>query len=222
MDKIVIGIVEDDDAQINSICRTLYSHFHKNADLSSKFELDFKPYDISKNLDSILREITDDIEKTSIDFIIVDYKIVSKNSNTNGVEIVTKLKNIVKEFPTIVLTEREAECSRIMDIDPDKIYSKKGFLQAKGDYSIEASNKIFKNIFRYSNKKAALINRINELIKANEDSGDLDNIDELLTLEKELSDYYPDGETSVEKALDRATLNEIVTLIEKANALLEE
>lgn len=222
MDKIVIGIVEDDVTQINSICRTLYSHFQKNDDLTSRFELDFKPYDISKNLDSILSEITEDIEKTSIDFIIVDYKIVSSNSNTNGVEIVTKLKKIVREFPTIILTEREAECSRMMDIDPDKIYSKKGFLKAKDDYSIEASSKIFKNIFRYSNKKESLMHRISELKKANEDSGDLDNINELLMLEKELSDYYPDGETSVEKALDRASLNEIVRLIEQANALLEE
>lgn len=222
MDKIVIGIVEDDDTQINSICRTLYSHFQKNDDLTSRFELDFKPYDISKNLDFILSEITEDIEKTSIDFIIVDYKIVSSNSNTNGVEIVTKLKKIVREFPTIILTEREAECSRMMDIDPDKIYSKKGFLKAKDDYSIEASNKIFKNILRYSNKKESLMHKISELKKANEDSGDLDNINELLMLEKELSDYYPDGETSVEKALDRASLNEIVSLIEQANALLEE
>lgn len=222
MNKIVIGIVEDNAAQINSIKRTLYSHFKNNTEFASEFTLDYKSYDINKSLDLILKEITDDIEKDKIDFIIVDYKIVSSNLNTNGVEIYNKLKKIVREFPAIILTERETECIRMMDIDPDKIYSKKGFLKAKEEYSIDAANKIFKNIIRFSKKKDSLIYKIDELKKMNENTGNLENIDEILMLEKELSDYCPDGETSVEKVLDKASLNTIAELIEKANALLEE
>lgn len=222
MVEIFVGIVEDDDAQINSIKRTLYGHLKNNPELSNHFNLKFKSYDINKKLDLLIKDIIYDIETNKIDFIIVDYKIVSINSNTSGVELFNELKKIVREFPAVILTERETECIQTMDVDPDKIYSKKGFFKAKEDYSKDAANKIFNNIIRFSNKKDYLINKISDLKKDNEINGSLENIDEILALEKELSDYYPDGETNIEKTLDKNSLNEIIELIERANSLLKE
>lgn len=220
MEKIIIGIVEDDEAQRNSICRTLYSHFGKVEEYQGKYDLGFKQYNVVNDIQTLFNEISNDILNKKIDTIIVDYKIVSEKTNTNGVSIVDELKKLVREFPAIILTERENECINATDIDPDKIYSKKGFLLAKSPYSSNAAEKIFKNIFRFSNKRTSLINKIDLLKKQNDSNGELDNLDEILELERELSDYTPEELTSVEKILDKSELDNILNMIERANALL--
>ena len=129
---MVIGIIDDDKNEIDSIRRTIITIIKRyNLDVD---ELKFKIYDLNSDVGkltaNLIKVIIDDILKFEISILIIDHKIVvNSNEIFNGSDIFEQIRNEAPDFPTIIMTNVVEDSMKNNYVDPDKVYAKSEFLK---------------------------------------------------------------------------------------------
>ena len=214
----IIGLIDDEESQLKKIRRTIKT----NAKVNEQY--DFKSYSISDNtldvVSEIFEQVMSDIRDSKITSLIVGYKIITKTSKIKGTDIFKRIKEKVPKFPVIILAEVVEDSIEPEFIDADKVYKKKDFYRIESDYSKEKVFNIFDNMRKYNEQRDKLQLAIADLKRKLVDgSRGRDVIEDILSLESQLSDYVPIAQSQIDKIFDESRVKKIVALIEKANAL---
>lgn len=221
---MIIGIIDDDDDEINIIQKTIITIIRKN-NLIEK-DINFKIYDLhseaGKLTENLMNQIIDDISNFQISLLIIDYKImVNSNELLKGSDIFEQIRKIAPDFPTIIMTNVVEDSVKNDYVDPDKVYAKSEFFKIR-EYAKEKTENIIKNIHRYKNLRETTQEELeelkNELIK---DTENQEIINKIVEKEKELDKYLPIQRTYLEEVMNPEELKEILKLIEDAKKLLE-
>lgn len=221
---MIIGIIDDDDDEVNIIQKTIITIIRKN-NLIEK-DINFKIYDLhseaGKLTENLMNQIIDDISNFQISLLIIDYKImVNSNELLKGSDIFEQIRKIAPDFPTIIMTNVVEDSVKNDYVDPDKVYAKSEFFKI-GEYAKEKTENIIKNIHRYKNLRETTQEELeelkNELIK---DTENQEIINKIVEKEKELDKYLPLQRTYLEEVMNPEELKEILKLIEDAKKLLE-
>lgn len=216
-----IGLIDDNDGQLADIRATIKEN--KSRDVS----IDFKKYTIPTNsetaIDTLLKEIINDIKEECVQALIIDYKIVISTKNIDGTKIIKILKDNIPNFPVVVLTEIPDESRKKDYIDADKVYIKKNFLKLKDEYSKEKVNNIIDSIEKYVKQKDKLQTELDEAWK--KESLKIDKskaIQDIIEVEEMLSKYIPLEITQADRVINKDKISEIMTVIKQANDLLDK
>lgn len=218
--NFIIGLVDDEDSQLQRIRRTIKTNAPKDV------LYEFKNYELAGTAESltnyVFEEVIRDIESGCLSLLIIDYKIMIEVTKVEGTDIYQKIQKAVPQFPVIMLTDVIDDCVNHQFIDPDKVYKKSEFFKLEGDYSKEKTTNIFRNMERYSDIRSNLENRLHMLkTRLVDEKGSQELYDELVQTEHELDEYKPLEETQMEKALDSSKVKEIIELLAKTEIMLE-
>ncbi len=217
----IIGLIDDEESQLSKIRRTIKT----NAKQDEKY--DFKSYLISENANDVVSDVFDevinDIKALKLSSLIVDYKIIVKTYKIKGTDIFKRIKEEVPKFPVIILTEVVEESTEPDFVDADKVYKKKDFYKIESEYSKEKVFNIFDSMRKYVGQRDRLQLTIDDLKqKLTKGSSEREAVvSDILALESQLDDFVPTEQSQIDKVFDERKAKEIVSLIEKANALLE-
>ena len=224
MSNIYIGIVDDDKSHVMDIQR-VFARYSKVEDTSLSFSYKSFYKDEGSDYATLLKDIMEAIKAQTIDCLIIDYKLMFVHETNKGADIINTVHDILPEFPCIILTGRGDECAKEFRVDPDKIYVKEDFLAITEDISTSLVKKIIANVIITKKRKRELITQIDTLkeqIKTDEDGINVNElIEKIIILESKLDKYCMVGQSEIDKIYDSSSLEKIVSLIEKANNLLE-
>lgn len=223
MIKICIGIVDDDKQHVMDIKR-VFTRYSKLEDTT--LDISFESFYKDKNSDygTLLNSIIEAIRTQSIDCMIIDYKLVFAHETNKGADIINTIRNILPAFPCVILTGRGEDCAKEFRVDPDKIYIKEEFLSIGEKKSNVLVKKIIANIIMANQNKQFLISQIDflkEQIRTGIDNTKINGfIEQIIELESKLDKYCMVGQSELDKIYNSSSLEKIVSLIEKANKLL--
>ena len=121
-----------------------------------------------------------------------------------------------------MLTEVVEESTEPNFVDADKVYKKKDFYKIESEYSKEKVFNIFDSMRKYVEQRDELQLTIDDFKnKLTKGIMGREAIGNILVLESQLSDFVPTEQSQIDKVFNENKAKEIVTLIEKANDLLE-
>lgn len=221
---MVIGIIDDDKNEINSIQRTIITII-KRYNLEAN-DLKFKIYDLNtengKLTENLIKVIIDDILKFEISILVIDHKIVvNSNEIFNGSDIFEQIRRVAPDFPTIIMTNVVEDSMKNNYVDPDKVYAKSEFFKIS-EYAKEKTENMLKNVKRYSELRNTTQEELDvlksELAKNTENQ---DIVNRIVEKEKELDKYLPIQRSYLEEVINIEELKEILKLIEDAKKLME-
>lgn len=221
---MIIGIIDDDENEIDSIQRTIITIIKRNN--LSVSNIEFKIYDLNseagKLTDNLIRQVIEDISKFEISLLIIDHKImVNSNELLNGSDIFEQMRKVAPDFPTIIMTNVVEDSMKNNYVDPDKVYAKSEFFKI-GEYAKEKTENILKNIQRYKRLRETTQEELEELkSELIKDTENQEIVNKIVEKEKELDKYLPKQRTYLEEAMNPEELKEILKLIEDAKKLLE-
>lgn len=220
MEEYKIGIIEDDNSELNSIKRTIDYH------LSSENSILFKDYKINESkleYNDIIEKIKQDIINNDIMLLIVDNKLVVDGKIVNGTSIYEELKKSITDFPVVVMTNYREDAYKSDYVDPDKVYSKENFF-ANGEYTKEKINSINLMIEKYTRMKNNIIAEHEKIVKEymyeSKNEGQ-DKLNELLKLDLEKKKYTPVDTTYLEELISPDYIKEIIELLEEVKENLD-
>lgn len=221
MNNYYIGIIDEDQDEIQDIKRTIL--INKPESISEDL-IQFVDYPLPQNASILSDEVTNsvlrDIVNGTIHLLIVDYRIIVESTYVEGTEIFNKISSLVSKFPTIILTNVPDDCYKPF-IDADKVYSKRAFFKVDENYSQEKTRNIFRNIENYKSQREQLSATLGEqLLKLETQGYSLETYQSIISLEKALDAYLPQGQSTVEKDLSITELKDAVDLLKEANGLI--
>lgn len=221
---MIIGIIDDDGNEINSIQRAIITIIKRN-NLDAD-NVEFKIYELNsdagKLTENLINQVTEDISKFEISLLIIDHKIVA-NSNEllNGSDIFEQIRKIAPDFPTIIMTNVVEDSMKNNYVDADKVYAKSEFFKIQ-EYAKEKTENILRNIKRYENLRNSTQQELEELkSELVKDTENQEIVNKIVEKEKELDKYLPIQQSYLEEIINLKELKEILKLIEDANKMLE-
>lgn len=221
---MIIGIIDDDGNEINSIQRAIITIIKRN-NLDAD-NVEFKIYELNsdagKLTENLINQVTEDISKFEISLLIIDHKIVA-NSNEllNGSDIFEQIRKIASDFPTIIMTNVVEDSMKNNYVDADKVYAKSEFFKIQ-EYAKEKTENILRNIKRYENLRNSTQQELEELkSELVKDTENQEIVNKIVEKEKELDKYLPIQQSYLEEIINLEELKEILKLIEDANKMLE-
>lgn len=221
-----IGIIDDNSSELDDIRATIFTAWKKSPDIIE--EVDFKPYSLEKTRDfkeKLESELLQDIEKRTIQSLIVDYKLDSLRKVLEGKDVVEYLQELAPAFPVVILTNAPSGSKKEAEIDPDKVYDKREFLKANSSESDEMCFKIYLNIMRYIKHRgeleAALDMSLNDLASRPGADVDIELLSRISEIEVDLSKYVPIDKSHTEKLFDLSELKGLIEEISKLEGNLE-
>lgn len=221
---MIIGIIDDDGNEINSIQRAIITIIKRN-NLDAD-NVEFKIYELNsdagKLTENLINQVTEDISKFEISLLIIDHKIVA-NSNEllNGSDIFEQIRKIAPDFPTIIMTNVVEDSMKNNYVDADKVYAKSEFFKIQ-EYAKEKTENILRNIKRYENLRNSTQQELEELkSELVKDTENQEIVNKIVEKEKELDKYLPIQQSYLEEIINLEELKEILKLIEDANKMLE-
>ena len=221
-----IGIIDDNSSELDDIRATIFTAWKKSPDILE--EVDFKPYSLEKTQDfkeKLESELLQDIEKRTIQSLIVDYKLDSLRKVLEGKDVVEYLQDLAPAFPVVILTNAPSGSKKEAEIDPDKVYDKREFLKVNSSESDEMCFKIYLNIMRYIKHRGelevALDASLNDLASRPGADVDIDLLSRISEIEVDLSKYVPIDKSHAEKLFDLSELKGLIEEISKLEGNLE-
>lgn len=221
---MVIGIIDDDKNEINSIQRTIITIINRyNLEAN---DLKFKIYDLNtengKLTENLIKAVIDDILKFEISILVIDHKIVvNSNEIFNGSDIFEQIRRDAPDFPTIIMTNVVEDSMKNNYVDPDKVYAKSEFFKIR-EYAKEKTENMLKNVKRYSELRNTTQEELDELkIELAKNTENQDIVNRIVEKEKELDKYLPIQRSYLEEVINIEELKEILKLIEDAKKLME-
>lgn len=220
-----IGIIDDNLFEVEDIQATIYTVWLKHADAPN--EVDFKHYELSSTpnfKEKLFQELLGDIENSTIQSLIIDYKLDSLRTVLEGKDIVDYLRDRVPFFPVIILTNAPQPSKIEEKIDPDKVYDKRSFFDLNSPTSSDMAFNIYLNMKRYINRRSELEEKLAaalvELTSSDRAAGDISLISQITKIEEELSDYTITGQSHAEQAFDLSELRELISELQSVTCLV--
>lgn len=211
-----IGIIDDvkeerDDIQVSVL-----------DNMGAEIKVEFKEYVLEhKAKERLLGEIREDVSEGLIQALIVDFRLDTKEDIIKGWEIIEFTHDEFPEFPVVIMTNAPDESKESQCIDADKVYAKKIFLNPQLVETKELVRNIFLNIERYVNNRKKLEAQLNvELQNYEKDSENIEVLERIVEIEKELAKYKQIYQTTLETSLRMDELKEAFTLLDKYEKLL--
>lgn len=224
MTEIKIGIIDDDNTHVNDIKR-VFARYSKIEDTSLSLSYESFYNDKNSDYEALLNNIMSAISKQTVDCLLIDYKLVFVHETNKGADIINEIRDTLPEFPCVILTGRGDECAKELRVDPDKIYVKEDFLAIGTEKSNMLVKKIISNVIIAKQRIQTLTAQINGLkdqIKIGTDASKTNEIiGKIIEFESKLAKYCVLGQSEVDKIYDSQAMEKIVSLIEKANELLD-
>lgn len=221
---MIIGIIDDDENEINSIQRTIITIIKRNNIDADNIE--FKIYDLNseagKLTENLINQVIGDISEFEISLLIIDHKImVNSNELLNGSDIFEQIRKVAPDFPTIIMTNVVEDSMKNNYVDADKVYAKSEFFKIQ-EYAKEKTENILRNIKRYESLRNSTQQELEELkSELVKDTENQEIVNKIVEKEKELDKYLPIQQSYLEEAINLEELKEILKLIEDANKMLE-
>ena len=221
MNHYVIGIIDEDHADVDSIIRTII--FNKPPEIEES-QIQFTPFSTNA-LDTSFNEAIGNyllkIEEKQITALIIDYKIINNASCIKGTDVLKKVEDEVAKFPLIILSNVPDDCYDEF-VDADKVYSKHLFFKIEEQYSKEKTKNIFRNMDHYLEIRSKLeVQHSQSMEKMMREGTTPEVINEIVETEKLLANYTPQHQTSSETLLDISDLQSAVELLREVDTLLD-
>lgn len=191
-EKILVGIVDDDNSKITNIMTNLLKSVDSiigsetpisqdKKDQYEKFEIIPVEISLVSNLDKMIEEIVN----KNINILIIDYKLNSlANINFSGVDLAKKINDAIINFPVFILTSFEEDLYNKEIFDSYQVFDYSRYMEEKNE-TLELNYKIIKQVVIYKKEIESWENRLLELIKFAGTSSDVD--DEIMELDRKLS-----------------------------------
>ena len=220
MTKYIIGIIDEDKADVDNIIRTIM--LNKPEDIEEA-QIQFTPFQtdiLSNAFDESIQRFLSEIEEMKITGLIIDYKIMENSVCIKGTEILNRLEDVVAKFPLIILSNLPNDCYHEL-VDADKVYSKQLFFKIEEQYSHEKTLNIFRNMDHYLEMRSKLkLQYLQSIERMKHEGTTAQVIAAIVETEKKLADYLPQHQTESEKMLDIADLKNAIQLLREADELL--
>lgn len=213
---IQIGIIDDVKSERDDIQVSILDN------IDTGIEVGFKEYEIERKSKEVLfNEIREDISEELIQALIVDYRLDTTEDIIKGWEIIEFTHYEFPEFPVIIMTNAPDESKESQHTDADKVYAKKIFLNPQLDATKELVKNIILNINKYEIKRKELESNLAiELKKFEQDSENIKILENIISIEKELSKYKQIYQTTLDAELEMNNLKEAFALLDKYENLL--
>lgn len=211
-----IGIIDDAKSERDDIQVSVLDNVGWNA------EVEFKEYELEgRTREEIVGEIRQDVEEGMIHALIVDFKLDTTADVIEGWEIIEFMHEETPEFPVVIMTNAPDESKKSQYTDADKVYVKKVFLKPDLDITKELVNNIMLNMEKYTSRRKELEERLEICLKRLDQNGaSQEALEEIITVENELSRYKQIYQTTVDTALDMSDLKEAFEELDKYEKLL--
>lgn len=211
-----IGIIDDvknerDDIQVSIL-----------DNVNAGTEVCFKEYVLEhKTKDLLFNEIREDVSEEVIQALIVDFRLDTTEDIIKGWEIIEFTHNEFPEFPVVIMTNAPDESKESNYTDADKVYAKKVFLNPQLDETKELVRNIILNINRYDKNRKELEAKLTvELQKLENDGENIEILENIIAIEKELTKYKQMYQTTLDTALEMDNLKEAFALLDKYENML--
>lgn len=213
-----IGIIDDVKSERDDIQVSILDN------LNAETEVSFKEYVLEhKTKEELFKEIREDVSEGGIHALIVDFRLDTTEDVIKGWEIIEFAHAEFPEFPIIIMTNAPNESKESNHIDADKVYAKKVFLNPQSDETKELVRNIFLNIHRYDKRRKELEAQLTiELQKLETDGENIEILESVINLEKELSKYKQIYQTTIDTELGMNDLKEAFALLDKYEDMLRK
>ena len=211
-----IGIIDDVKSERDDIQVSILDNVNKGT------KIEFKEYVLEhKTKDSLFNEIREDISNEVIQALIVDFRLDTTEDIIKGWEIIEFTHNEFPEFPVVIMTNVPDESKESNHTDADKVYAKKVFLNPQSTETKELVKNILLNISRYDMKRKELETKLSaELQKLETDSENVEILENIINIEKELTKYKQMYQTTIDTELEMDDLKEAFALLDKYENML--
>lgn len=211
-----IGIIDDVKSERDDIQVSILDNVNAGTGV------EFKEYVLEhKTKDSLFNEIREDVSDEVIQALIVDYRLDTTEDIIKGWEIIEFTHNEFPEFPVVIMTNAPDESKESNHTDADKVYAKKVFLNPQSAETKELVKNIFLNINRYAKRRKELEAKLSvELQKLETDGENVEILENIINIEKELTKYKQMYQTTIDKELEMDDLKEAFALLDKYENML--
>ena len=204
-----IVYIDENDGWLNQVYQTLKD--------------DFEVTKIKVDAESSVEDIMGKLSELEIDAIITDYLLEEEGEvSFNGNMIVEEVRKTAPHFPIIMLTSHEPQAISHMD-DVHIIYGKSIFDGESEDELSIFKSKVKSNISTYYSKINDTNNRIEELVKKqNEEGLGLTEEEELTKLFTLMDELEPDGKELPANLIHPNSITKLNDFVAETRAILEE
>lgn len=213
-----IGIIDDVKSERDDIQVSILDNVNAGT------EVDFKEYTLEhKTKASLLNEIREDVSEEIIQALIVDFRLDTTEDIIKGWEIIEFTHDEFPEFPVVIMTNAPDESKESNHTDADKVYAKKVFLNPQSSETRELVRNIILNINRYDKKRKELEGKLTvELQKLETDGENIEILENIIAIEKELTRYKQMYQTTIDTELEMDDLKEAFALLDKYENMLRK
>lgn len=211
-----IGIIDDVKSERDDIQVSILDNVNAGTGV------EFKEYVLEhKTKDTLFNEIREDVSDEVIQALIVDYRLDTTEDIIKGWEIIEFTHNEFPEFPVIIMTNAPDESKESDHTDADKVYAKKVFLNPQSAETKELVKNIILNINRYAKRRKELEAKLSvELQKLETDGENIEILENIINIEKELTKYKQMYQTTIDTELEMDDLKEAFALLDKYENML--
>lgn len=211
-----IGIIDDVKSERDDIQVSILDN------VTAGTGVEFKEYVLEhKTKDTLFNEIREDVSNEVIQALIVDYRLDTTEDIIKGWEIIEFTHNEFPEFPVVIMTNAPDESKESDHTDADKVYAKKVFLNPQCAETKELVKNILLNINRYDKRRKELEAKLSvELQKLGTDGENVGILENIITIEKELTKYKQMYQTTIDAELEMDDLKEAFALLDKYENML--
>lgn len=213
-----IGIIDDVKSERDDIQVSILDNVNVGT------QVDFKEYVLEhKAKESLFNEIREDVSEEVIQALIVDFRLDTTEDIIKGWEIIEFAHAEFPEFPVVIMTNAPDESKESNHTDADKVYAKKVFLNPQSDETKELVRNIFLNINRYDKRRKELEAQLTiELQKLESDGENVEILESVINLEKELAKYKQLYQTTIDTKLEMDDLKEAFALLDRYENMLRK
>ncbi len=206
-----IGIIDDVKSERDDIQVSILDNVNTGT------EVEFKEYVLEhKTKENLFSEIRKDVSDEVIHALIVDFRLDTTEDIIKGWEIIEFTHLEFPEFPVVIMTNVPDESKESEYTDADKVYAKKIFLNPQSEETNELVKNIILNINRYNKHRKDLEAKLTiELQKLEKDSDNIQVLENVISIEKELAKYKQIYQTVIDMELEMDNLKEAFALLDK-------
>ena len=221
MQKIIIGIIDDDPTKVTQLLTYLKLGWKDENDnlLKEKYkDVYLCPLEIS--IENNLDQMVEKIFESKPDVLIIDYKLSSQKSIAyTGVSLAQALDNIMREFPIFILTTYQDDLFDKECFDVYQVFDFERYIK-DDDERLELNSKL---VEQFRNYRITLEKWHKELIKLLPQAGASAEIDQrIIELDSNIEKSINGSSIIPEKTKVELSTNHLQTLIEKINLILKE
>ena len=220
MEKIKVGIVDDDRSKVTQIMTYLLYGMQgasqQKIEKYSDIQFEVVEIELSAEVEDIVKIIFD----KKLDALLIDYNLSSRATVPyTGVQLAKYIEQRFYEFPLFILTSYEDELYEQEIFDTYQIFDFERYLSEVKE-RIELHCKLIEQVSKYRKQIEEWVKEIKELLHQKGKSSEIDN--RILEIDGKLERTI-DGYSSISNSIKRVfEVNKIDELISKIDILLKE